>query len=115
LAKTSAESNAQIQKIAEQNELNQKQNNEIKDLQNEKNNLIALKSELSAQNESLQKLLDSQKEEIVKIQEEAKLQFENLANKILEEKTEKFTTLNQNNLKTILEPFQEKISELKTE
>lgn len=113
LAKISAESNAQIQKIAEQNELNQKQNNEIKDLQNEKNNLIALKSELSAQNESLQKLLDSQKEEIVKIQEEAKLQFENLANKILEEKTEKFTTLNQNNLKTILEPFQEKISELK--
>ena len=113
LAKTSAESNAQIQKIAEQNELNQKQNNEIKDLQNEKNNLIALKSELSAQNESLQKLLDSQKEEIVKIQEEAKLQFENLANKILEEKTEKFTALNQNNLKTILEPFQEKISELK--
>ena len=113
LAKTSAERNAQIQKIAEQNELNQKQNNEIKDLQNEKNNLIALKSELSAQNESLQKLLDSQKEEIVKIQEEAKLQFENLANKILEEKTEKFTTLNQNNLKTILEPFQEKISELK--
>ena len=113
LAKTSAESNAQIQKIAEQNELNQKQNNEIKDLQNEKNNLIALKSELSAQNESLQKLLDSQKEEIVKIQEEAKLQFENLANKILEEKTEKFTTLNHNNLKTILEPFQEKISELK--
>ena len=113
MAKTSAESNAQIQKIAEQNELNQKQNNEIKDLQNEKNNLIALKSELSAQNESLQKLLDSQKEEIVKIQEEAKLQFENLANKILEEKTEKFTTLNHNNLKTILEPFQEKISELK--
>ena len=113
LAKISAENNAQIQKIAEQNELNQKQNNEIKDLQNEKNNLIALKSELSAQNESLQKLLDSQKEEIVKIQEEAKLQFENLANKILEEKTEKFTTLNHNNLKTILEPFQEKISELK--
>jgi DNA recombination protein RmuC len=41
------------------------------------------------------------------------LQFENLANKILEEKTEKFTTLNQNNLKTILEPFQERIVELK--
>lgn len=113
LAKISAQYNAQTQKIAEQIELYQKQNSEIKDLQNDKNNLIALKSELSAQNESLQKLLDSQKEEIVKIQEEAKLQFENLANKILEEKTEKFTTLNQNNLKTILEPFQEKISELK--
>lgn len=113
LAKISAENIAQNQKITEQSELNLKQNNEIRDLQHEKNNLIALKSELSAQNESLQKLLDSQKQEIVKIQEEAKLQFENLANKILEEKAEKFTTLNQNNLKTILEPFQEKISELK--
>jgi len=111
LAKTSAESNAQIQKIAEQNELNQKQNNEIKDLQNEKNNLIALKSELSAQNENLQKLLDTQKEEIVKIQEEAKLQFENLANKILEEKTLKFTEQNQQNLKNILNPLQEKITD----
>jgi DNA recombination protein RmuC len=49
----------------------------------------------------------------MKIQEESKMQFENLANKILEEKTEKFTTLNQNNLKTILEPFQEKINDLK--
>ena len=113
LAKISAENNAQNQKIAEQSELHQKQETEIKDLQLEKNNLIAIKSELSAQNETLQKLLDTQKEEIVKIQEEAKLQFENLANKILEEKTTKFTEQNQKNLKTILEPFQEKISELK--
>ena len=113
LAKISAENNAQNQKIAEQSELHQKQETEIKDLQLEKNNLIAIKSELSAQNETLQKLLNTQKEEIVKIQEEAKLQFENLANKILEEKTTKFTEQNQKNLKTILEPFQEKISELK--
>ena len=113
IAEISAENKAQLQKIAEQQELNERQNSEIKDLQSDKNQLIGLKSQLAAQNESLQQLLDSQKEEIVKIQEEAKLQFENLANKILEEKTEKFTTLNQNNLKTILEPFQEKISELK--
>ena len=58
-----------------------------------------MKSQLAAQNESLQQLLDSQKEEIVKIQEEAKLQFENLANKILEEKTLKFTEQNHQNLK----------------
>lgn len=57
--------------------------------------------------------LKAQKEETKKMQEESKLQFENLANKILEEKTEKFTTLNQNNLKNILEPFQEKMLELK--
>lgn len=113
LAKISAENNLQNQKITEQQELNQKQNTEIQDLQTEKNDLIVVKSQLSAQNEHLQKLLDSQKEEILKMQEEAKLQFENLANKILEEKSTKFTEQNQKNLKTILEPFQEKISELK--
>ena len=111
IAEISAENKAQIQKIAEQQELNERQNSEIKDLQNDKNQLIGLKSQLAAQNESLQQLLDSQKEEIVKIQEEAKLQFENLANKILEEKTLKFTEQNQQNLKNILNPLQEKITD----
>ena len=111
IAEISAENKAQIQKSAEQQELNERQNSEIKDLQNDKNQLIGLKSQLAAQNESLQQLLDSQKEEIVKIQEEAKLQFENLANKILEEKTLKFTEQNQQNLKNILNPLQEKITD----
>lgn len=111
IAEISAENKAQIQKITEQQELNERQNSEIKDLQNDKNQLIGLKSQLAAQNESLQQLLDSQKEEIVKIQEEAKLQFENLANKILEEKTLKFTEQNQQNLKNILNPLQEKITD----
>ncbi len=111
IAEISAQNKAQIQKIAEQQELNERQNSEIKDLQNDKNQLIGLKSQLAAQNESLQQLLDSQKEEIVKIQEEAKLQFENLANKILEEKTLKFTEQNQQNLKNILNPLQEKITD----
>ena len=111
IAEISAQNKAQIQKIAEQQELNERQNSEIKDLQNDKNQLIGLKSQLAAQNESLQQLLDSQKEEIVNIQEEAKLQFENLANKILEEKTLKFTEQNQQNLKNILNPLQEKITD----
>ena len=111
IAEISAQNKAQIQKIAEQQELNERQNFEIKDLQSDKNQLIGLKSQLAAQNESLQQLLDSQKEEIVKIQEEAKLQFENLANKILEEKTLKFTEQNQQNLKNILNPLQEKITD----
>ena len=68
IAEISAENKAQLQKIAEQQELNERQNSEIKDLQSDKNQLIGLKSQLAAQNESLQQLLDSQKEEIVKIQ-----------------------------------------------
>ena len=111
IAEISAQNKAQLQKISEQQELNFKQNTDIEKLQNDKNQLIGLKSQLAAQNESLQQLLDSQKEEIVKIQEEAKLQFENLANKILEEKTLKFTEQNQQNLKNILNPLQEKITD----
>lgn len=112
-AKISAEHASLNSQFLEQKQLNAKQTIQIKNLLAEKQNVFAKNSELSAINESLQKSLENQKEEIAKIQEEAKLQFENLANKILEEKTEKFTTLNQNNLKTILEPFQEKITDLK--
>lgn len=113
ISKISAENDLQNRRIEEQSQINQNQTSEIKDLQTEKQNLIAVKSQLSAQNENLQKLLDSQKQEIEKMQEVAKVEFQNLANKILEEKTTKFTEQNQQNLKTILEPFQEKIVELK--
>lgn len=112
-SKISAENTFLQNQLDEQKFLNQKQNTQIELILNEKQNLHAKNSELSAQNEGLQQSLETQKEEIKKIQEEGKLQFENLANKILEEKTEKFTTVNQNNLKNILEPFQEKINDLK--
>jgi len=111
LAKISAENNSQNQKIEEQKMLNDRQNSQIENLISEKQELISVKSELSAKNDNLQKLLDSQKEEIVKIQEQAKIQFENLANKILEDNSKKFSEQNQNNLKTILSPLQEKISD----
>lgn len=112
-AKLSAQHASLNSQFQEQKQLTLKQDFQIEALINEKQDLFAKNSELSAQNENLQKSLNTQKEEITKIQEESRLQFENLANKILEEKTEKFTTLNQNNLKNILEPFQEKITDLK--
>lgn len=112
-SKISAENTFLQTQFDEQKFLNKKQNAQIELILNEKQHLYAKNSELSAQNEGLQQSLETQKEEIKKIQEEGKLQFENLANKILEEKTEKFTTVNQNNLKNILEPFQEKINDLK--
>lgn len=82
---------------------------ELKTLEKEKQEFHSQNAHLSAQNENLQKLLEIQKEEIGKMQEVAKTEFQNLANKILEEKTEKFTALNQNNLKTILEPLGENL------
>ena len=94
------------QNIHHEKELLLQQTDLLNDLKNEF-------SKVSAENNFLKQSLEHQKEEIKKIQEEGKLQFENLANKILEEKTEKFTNLNQTHLKNILEPFQEKLSELK--
>lgn len=112
-AKISAENSSLESQLKEQKESNSIQKIQIENLVAEKQNLFGKNAELTARNESLQESLSTQKTEIVKIQDESKLQFENLANKILEEKTEKFTILNQNNLKNILEPFQEKMLELK--
>ena len=50
-----------------------------------------------------------QKEEVEKLQQKFTKEFENLANKILEEKTNKFTEQNKENLKNILTPLQDKI------
>jgi DNA recombination protein RmuC len=50
-----------------------------------------------------------QKDEVEKLQDKFTKEFENLANKILEEKTNKFTEQNKENLKTILTPLQDKI------
>lgn len=100
--------NSQL-KTTELVSLNSNLNVEIKKLHEEKQDLIAMKSQLSAQNENLQILLNNQKEEISKMQDLAKIEFQNLANKILEEKTEKFTALNQTQLKTILGPLGENL------
>lgn len=109
-AKISAEYSALNSQSQEQKQINTKQVSQIENLISDKQTLFAKNSELSAINESLQKSLETQKEEVTKIQEEAKLQFENLANKILEEKSLKFTEQNQANLKNILNPLQEKIN-----
>ncbi|PIF43341.1 DNA recombination protein RmuC [Chryseobacterium sp. 52] len=109
-AKISAEHTSLNSQFLELKQLNTKQTSQIENLLTEKQNIFAKNSELSAINDSLKKSIETQKEEVIKIQEEGKLQFENLANKILEEKTEKFTEQNQLNLKNILSPLQEKIN-----
>ena len=67
-----------------------------------------------ATNEALNEKLQTQKDEIEAMGNKFNTEFENIANKILETKTEKFTELNKNNLKTILEPLGKNITEFKT-
>jgi DNA recombination protein RmuC len=71
-----------------------------------------LNSELAIRNteyENLQKLSLKRDEEIELRQEQLRKDFELLATKILDEKSEKFTLQNKENLKNILNPLQEKI------
>lgn len=55
--------------------------------------------------------LEKGRDELEKLQEKFTTAFENLANKILEEKSEKFTLQNRNNLKSLLNPLGEKIKD----
>lgn len=59
--------------------------------------------------ENLQQKNREQKEEVQKLQEKFTKEFENLANRILEEKSLKFTEQNRKNIQQILEPLKEKI------
>jgi len=103
----------EFSKISAENNFLLTQNNQLEKISAERQDLIIKNSELKAQNESLVQLLDNQKEEIKKIQEEGKLQFENLASKILEEKTQKFTLTNKQNLDTLLKPLGENLESFK--
>ena len=68
-------------------------------------------SSLKADYNNLQKTLIEQKGEAEKLQEKFAAEFENLANKILEEKSSKFTIQNKENLDQILKPLGEKIKD----
>lgn len=70
-------------------------------------------ADLLAKNEALQDKLQTQKTETESLQKQFTLQFENIANKILDDKTAKFTKLNQDNLSTILKPLGENIDNFK--
>ncbi len=82
---------------------------ELKNNQQEKEQLITISSRQESENKNLQLKLDEHKGEVEKLQEKFTNDFEVLANKILEEKSTKFTEQNKENLKIILNPLQEKI------
>ena len=83
-------------------------------LSSERNKVIELSSKLSSLQSdynNLQQKLAEQKDDLEKLQEKFTKEFENLANKIFEEKTNKFSEQSKANLSEILNPLREKISE----
>jgi DNA recombination protein RmuC len=99
------------------------QNNQLSELKITFQNLQIEKQKVQAEKEEFAILLakkendfdnllernKEQKQEVNELQEKFSKEFENLANKILEEKTQKFTEQNKENLKNILSPLQDKI------
>lgn len=84
-------------------------NKEKELIRTEKDSLAIQLSKKEVDFENLWERNLEQKQEVEKLQEKFTKEFENLANKILEEKSNKFTEQNKENIKNILSPLQEKI------
>lgn len=83
--------------------------NELTNANVEKQHYLVELTKKLTENEALLQQAETRKIEIEKIQEKFGAEFENLAQKILEDKSTKFTEQNKLNLQTILNPLQEKI------
>ncbi len=86
-----------------------KREEELKIIQEKKEELISLNTRQDSDLKNLQLKLEENKNEVEKLQEKFIKEFDNLANKILDEKSNKFTEQNKENIKNILSPLQEKI------
>lgn len=80
-------------------------------LRNEREALTVQLAKKEAEMDHLLQKNSEQKKEVQQLQEKFTKEFENLANKILEEKSTKFTLQNKENIKTILHPLQDKIQQ----
>lgn len=95
------ESHTDIEKIEKERE----------EIRREKENISLQLTRKVSEFNNLQERNQEQKAEVEKLQEKFTVEFENLANKILDQKSEKFTNLNKQNIENILDPLQKKIKE----
>ncbi|WP_019540668.1 DNA recombination protein RmuC [Proteiniphilum acetatigenes] len=108
-ATLSANLNAAQETIRNYQEEVEQIRHELKTKNEEWNEINKSLAQFTAENKSLLEKLENQKVEIVELRKQFNLEFENIASKILDEKSEKFTHLNRDNLDAILKPFGENI------
>lgn len=99
-------------------------------INNQSENIVNFKSELKLKTDelnetnkqlaastadfnALKEKLETQKNEMESLRKQFNLEFENIAEKILDEKTHKFTKINQENLDILLKPLGENIESFK--
>ncbi len=97
------------EKKGTENTISELQKN-IENIRTEKENINIELTRKESENNNLQSKLTEHKNEVENLQKKFSKDFEILANKILEEKSEKFTTKNKENIAQILNPLQEKIT-----
>lgn len=98
---------------AELTQIQQRKEEELSKERDRANELDKQLAERNADYRNLQERLNEQKEELAEMQEQLTTQFENLANKILEEKSEKFTKQNKEQIDQLLNPLGEKLEAFK--
>ena len=84
------------------------------ELQRQNSLLLVAERELAFRKADLrhmQEKLDTWEQQMTSLKEQSKLEFENLANRILEEKSKKFSHENQKQLTDLLNPLRERIRE----
>ena len=92
-------------------EVLQKKEEQLETLRNERGKIQILLTQKEAENEHLLEKSKTLNQEIEKLHAKFNEQFENLANRIFEQKSEKFTDLNQKNISAILNPLDKKLKE----
>lgn len=96
-----------------QNEV-QRLTTENAELQNKRLEAVHESASLKAGIEAKEEQLKHQQEELATMREQMNKDFQILANRILEEKSSRFTDLNRMNMESMLKPLGEKLSEFKT-
>ncbi len=85
--------------------------------ENKHKQIVDISSQLAKKEQrviGLEEKLEEQKGELEELYNRFKTEFENLSNKIFEDKSEKFTELNRDNIENILKPLGEKIKDFET-
>ncbi|MCF6296547.1 MAG: DNA recombination protein RmuC [Flavobacteriaceae bacterium] len=96
------------EKVEKENSISELQKS-INLIRNEKEYITIELTKKESEFNNLQNKLEEHKSEVENLQEKFSKDFEILASKILEEKSQKFTIKNKENIEQILNPLQEKI------
>ena len=105
-------------RIEERSKIHEESKNELESKleieQQESREISSKLASLQADYSYLQQKLKENKDEVEQLQEKFTKEFENLANKIFDEKTKTFSEQSKTNLKEILNPLKDRITEFQT-